>query len=133
MIYDELIIKNLHKEEHSNSGLSWIKYLETLSEDKQIECINSCQTEFLKNDWLDIFKLAIFDKLCVQHPYFNVYKFIIEENYQLTYENMELRSQLYSMIQQLNQNFDSLIHFCHLINEHMDYKLSEPKIKEIYD
>lgn len=132
MIYDELIIKNLHKEEHSNSGLSWFEYLKTLSEDKQIECINSCQTEFSKNDWLNIFNLAIFDKLCVQHPHFNVYKFIIEENHQLTYENMELRDRLYSMINLLNQNFDSLTHFCHLINEHMDYKFPEPNIKEIH-
>ena len=127
MIYDELIIKNLHKEEHSNSGLSWFEYLKTLSEDKQIECINSCQTEFSKNDWLNLFNLAIFDKLCVQHPHFNVYKFIIEENHQLTYENMELRDRLYSMINLLNQNFDSLTHFCHLINENMHNELPEPR------
>jgi hypothetical protein len=126
MIYDELIIKNLYKDEQCKSGLSWIKYLETLSEDKQIECINSCQTEFLKNDWLNIFNLAIFDKLCIKHPHFNVYKFIIEENQHLMYENIKLRDYLYSMINLLNQNFDSLTHFCHLINENMHNELPEP-------
>ena len=127
MIYDELIIKNLYKDEQRTSGLSWIEYLKTLSEDKQIECIHSCQTEFLENDWLNIFNLAIFDKLCIKYPYFNVYKFIINENRKLMYENIELRDRLYSIITLLNQNFDSLEHFCYLINEKMHNELPEPR------
>jgi hypothetical protein len=143
MINIDDLTQAFYCDEKITSKLTWAEYIQTLSEQKQVECIYSCYMLFLHDDWKQIRSLNSFNLVLQKAPTLSIYTLLYEmyddlfyqisnwahSNTQMTYYLQQLINDKFSdiaqskhdLLSQLNDNFDVINDF----HQNKIYKLQK--------